>query len=53
MPTGGMFGEAIVTLMMDQSGRWLERVNGWGETEREIDLREYEVADRAIVAVLQ
>jgi len=52
LPTGGAFGEAIVTLRMDHTGRWLERVDGWGTVERDVDLREYISAEAAIEAVL-
>lgn len=41
LPTGGQFGMAICTLIMDESGRWLEAINGWGHVERCIDLRGY------------
>lgn len=52
LPTGGQFGEAITTLRMDKTGRWFERVNGWGDVESEVDLRDHSDADAAVKAVL-
>ena len=39
--TGGLFGRQIKTLQMDKTGRWLERVDGWGNVERDVDLRNF------------
>lgn len=39
--TGGAFGSAKTTLLMDESGRWLESINGWGHVEKSIDLRNF------------
>jgi len=41
-PTGGQFGFQIMTLRIDETGRWFERVDGWGKVERDVDLRNYE-----------
>lgn len=41
LPTGGAFGFQIMTLRIDNSGRWLERVDGWGNVERGVDLRDF------------
>jgi len=35
-------GTRVVRLAMDESGRWLERQDGWGNVERDADLRNYE-----------
>jgi hypothetical protein len=40
--TAGAFDHTITVLETDTSGRWLMRVNGWGQTEREVDLRQYQ-----------
>lgn len=37
------------TARIDPTGRWLERVDGWGNVERDCDLRDY--AGRAASAV--
>lgn len=39
--TGGAFGATCQTLQIDSGGRWLERVDGWGTVERDVDLRNY------------
>lgn len=45
-------GARVVTLRIDQTGRWLERVDGWGKVERDVDLRRFDDAATAIQAVL-
>lgn len=41
-PTGTVSnGTRNVTLTIDSTGRWLARIDGWGKTERDIDLRRY------------
>ena len=47
--TGGTFGRATQTVQIDPTGRWLERVDGWGAVQRDVDLRDY--AGRASAAV--
>ena len=39
--TGGAFGRTTQTARIDPTGRWLERVDGWGNVERDCDLRDY------------
>lgn len=52
--TGGAFGVAYTILRMDGTGRWLERVDGWGAVERDVDLRNFPNDPRgAIAAVLK
>lgn len=34
-------GERLVTIVMDETGRWLERHDGWGKAEKCLDLRNY------------
>jgi hypothetical protein len=41
IPTGGTFGRATASLVMDESGRWLESIDGWNHVIRSIDLRNY------------
>lgn len=38
-------GERLVTIVMDETGRWLERHNGWGVSEKCLDLRNYWTRD--------
>lgn len=47
--TGGAFGSTTQIVQIDPTGRWLERVDGWGNVERDCDLRDY--AGRASAAV--
>lgn len=53
---GGSFvrdGTRIVTLRMDDAGRWFERVDGWGEVQACVDLRKHwGDPEGAIAAVL-
>lgn len=52
-PTGGAFGQSRVCLCLDVTGRWLERSDGWGDVEREVDLRDWQGnAAGAITAAL-
>lgn len=46
-------GDRVVTLTMSASGRWLERRDGWGKVERDVDLRNYSDPKEAIKAVLK
>ena len=39
--TGGTFGTGCLIVRMDDSGRWLERVDGWGTVEIDTDLRRW------------
>lgn len=50
--TGGAFGRTVETVRMDSTGRWLERVDGWNAVERDVDLRCYDDADKAVHCVL-
>lgn len=34
-------GTRLVTIAMDDTGRWLERHDGWGRSEKCVDLRNY------------
>lgn len=34
-------GARVMSVRMDVTGRWLERVDGWGKVEKGIDLREF------------
>lgn len=46
-------GARVVNLSIDESGRWLERHDGWGKVEREVDLRNFiDNAKGAIAAAL-
>jgi len=46
-------GARRVVLAIDASGRWLERQDGWGRIEKDVDLRDYtNDPDGAITAVL-
>ena len=47
--TGGAIGRTLQTVQIDLSGRWLERVDGWGTIQTEVDLRDY--TGRAAAAV--
>lgn len=53
-PAGSLSdGTRLVTLTMCETGRWLERKDGWNKTERAIDLRDYSnEPQKAIDAVL-
>ena len=31
-------GDRMVTLTIDETGRWFSRVDGWGKVERDVDL---------------
>lgn len=53
VPTGGQIGRTTLTVQMDDTGRWLERVNGWGKVEKDVDLRDFASDPKgAIAAVL-
>ncbi len=39
--TGGAYGKSVVILEIDDSGRWLDRRDGWGKIEKEVDLRDF------------
>ena len=39
--TGGTFGTGCQLVRLDASGRWLERVDGWGTVEVDTDLRRW------------
>ena len=45
-------GTRVVRLRIDDGGRWLERVDGWGHVERDVDLRDYDAPRAAINAAL-
>lgn len=45
-------GTRVVRLRLDDNGRWLERIDGWGNVERDVDLRDYASPRAAINAVL-
>lgn len=46
-------GRRVVRVRMDDTGRWLERVDGWGKVERDVDLRNFpDQPEAAIAAVL-
>ena len=47
--TGGAFGRTTQIVQIDQTGRWLECVDGWGNVKKDVDLRDY--AGRASAAV--
>lgn len=51
--TGGQFGRAKQTLVMDAAGRWLERVDGWGSVECTVDLRDHIDPGTAIAKVME
>jgi hypothetical protein len=34
-------GTREVRLQMDMCGRYLERIDGWGDAEKDVDLRDY------------
>lgn len=34
-------GARVVTLRVDETGRWFERIGAWGDVERDVDLRNY------------
>jgi len=35
-------GARVVRLALDERGRYLERLDGWGMVEKDVDLREFE-----------
>lgn len=39
--TGGAFGKSLVIIRIDQTGRWLDRIDGWGTVEQTCDTRDY------------
>lgn len=41
VPTGGEIGRTTLIVQMDDTGRWLERVDGWGKVEKDVDLRNF------------
>ena len=46
-------GARVVTLRIDETGRWFERVGAWGDIERDVDLRNFDNSpEGAIAAVL-
>jgi len=45
-------GRRRVYVHVPAMGRWLARLDGWSEVEKEIDLREYDDAAAAIAAIL-
>jgi hypothetical protein len=45
-------GARVVTLRLDQQGRYLERLDGFGKVERDVDLRQFDDPQAAIEAVL-
>ena len=45
-------GHRVVRLRLDDAGRWLERVDGWGNVDQCIDLRGYDSPRDAINAAL-
>lgn len=46
-------GVRFVKLRLDDRGRYLERIDGWGKVEKDVDLREFDEAAAAIAAVLE
>jgi hypothetical protein len=51
--TNGVFGQSMIILQIDASGRWLEHVDGFGRVEKDVDLRDYANDPAgAIVAVI-
>lgn len=50
--TGGQYGTANQTVRISNDGRWLERVDGWNNVERDLDLRCYDDAAKAVHCVL-
>lgn len=34
-------GARVVRITISEDGRWLSRVDGWGEVEKDVDLRDY------------
>lgn len=45
-------GTRLITLRLDETGRWLERLDGWGKVERSVDLRDHLAPAPAINAAL-
>jgi hypothetical protein len=45
-------GARQVTLTIDESGRWLARLDGWGKVARDVDLREFPGAPGAAIAAV-
>lgn len=45
-------GSRIIVLRIDASGRWLERHDGWGNVEKDVDLRSFSDAPREAVAAV-
>lgn len=52
METGGQFGKAICTVIMDEGGRWFEAIDGWGHVVHQIDLRNYDNNPKGAIADL-
>lgn len=48
--TGGAFGLSQATLIMDETGRWLESIDGWNHVIRDVDLRNFANAPKAAIA---
>jgi len=49
----GPDGARKLVLRLDEQGRYLERIDGWGKVEKDVDLREFNEAAEAIAAVLE
>jgi hypothetical protein len=45
-------GSRIVTLRLDAQGRYLERIDGWGGVEKDVDLRNYANNPKAAIAAV-
>ena len=50
--TGGQYGRQKKYLRIHATGRWLLRVDGWGETMKDADLRNFDNAQSAIDFIL-
>lgn len=48
----GEFGRRGVLIQLDNA-RYLERIDGWGKVEKDVDLRRYEDPGEAIADVLK
>jgi hypothetical protein len=50
--TGGSYGSTTKTLLICEFGRWLERLDGWGVVEKDVDLRDFPDAPEAAIAAV-
>lgn len=42
-------GSRVVRLSIDECGRWFERLDGWGNVQKDVDLRNFENSPKAAI----